>query len=100
MRLPVCLAERAEDDLIEIWCHVAAQNEKAADRLLDGFHERWALLVAYPHSGPARDDLAPGLRAVVMGSYLAFYRVEGRTVTILRVLHGSRDITAEDIDGA
>ncbi len=34
-----------------------------------------------------------------MGQYLAFYRVEGRTVTILRVVHGKREIAEEGFGG-
>jgi len=34
----------------------------------------------------------------VIGSYLAFYRLEGDSVEIIRVLHGHRDIDAKDIE--
>lgn len=37
-----------------------------------------------------------GLRHVVVGEFLTFYRLEGEDVVILRVLHGRRDISADD----
>jgi hypothetical protein len=39
-------------------------------------------------SGQSCDDLVPGGRRLVIGSYLAFYRVQGG---------GNRDITADDL---
>jgi toxin ParE1/3/4 len=88
---------QAEEDLIEIWGYVALHNERAADRLLDRFEARWRLLATQPYSGMARDDIAQGVRHLVTGEYLTFYRVSDDAVVILRVIHGRRDIAAEDI---
>jgi toxin ParE1/3/4 len=52
--------------------------------------------------GRARDDLAPGLRSLVVQSkYLIFYRVLDKKVQVMRILHGARDIDRsyfEDVD--
>jgi toxin ParE1/3/4 len=48
-------------------------------------------------AGPVRDDVAPGIRHLVMNEYLIFYRVLDEEVEILRVLHGRRHITGSDI---
>jgi len=93
------LTPRAAADLEAIGDYVAERNPRAALALMEDFTGRWRQLEHFPYSGPLRDDIAPGLRVVVMGNYLAFYRVEGRTVTILRVVHGSRDIAEEDFGG-
>ena len=53
-----------------------------------------------PRSGVARDDLFAGVRHLVAGSYLIFYRVEADRIAILRVLHGSRRIRPEDVTAA
>ena len=58
---------------------------------------RWHQLVVYPSSGPLRDDIAPGIRHLVIGEYLTFYRVGEDAVEILRVLHGRREIEADDL---
>ncbi len=90
-------ARRAEEDLIEIWGYVARESETAADRLLDRFEEHWRLLIEHPFAGAARADIAAGIRYLVTGNYLTFYRVDDDAVVILRVLHGKRDITAGDL---
>jgi len=93
-------SSHAEEDLIEIWLYVAPHNAGAADRLLDRFEARFALLATQPRSGRLRDDLGPGIRQVVVGEYLALYLIEGGTVEILRVLHGRRRITPGEIGGS
>jgi plasmid stabilization system protein ParE len=45
----------------------------------------------FPESGPAREDIAAGLRCFLVKPYVAFYRVAGDTIEILRVIHGHRD---------
>lgn len=87
---------RAEEDLIEIWLHIAPHNLAAADRLLDRLDDRCRLLATQPRSGPTRNELGDGIRCVAVGEYLVFYRIDGRDVEMLRVLHGRRNISAED----
>lgn len=45
-----------------------------------------------PDRQRVRSELMAGLRAVSVRNYLIFYRIVSDTVTITRVLHGSRDI--------
>lgn len=85
---------RAEDDLIDIWLHLARDNPAAADRLLDRIEARWQQLVVQPFSGVARDDILQGVRQLTTGNYLIFYRVD-RDVELLRVLDGRRKISAD-----
>lgn len=89
------LAE-AEEDLIAIWLHIAANSERAADRLLDRFEAQWDLIETQPRMGAPRHDILPGLRHLVQGEYLSFYRLNGDDIEILRVPHGRRDITGDD----
>ena len=42
--------------------------------------------------GRRRDELSPGLRSVVMGSYLIFYRPLEDGIRLMRVFHGARDL--------
>jgi toxin ParE1/3/4 len=94
--VPIRRTWRAEEDLISIWLSIAPDNRAAADRLLDRFDMRWELLASQPFSGMARNDLGEGIRRLVVGNYLTFYRVTSTGIDILRVLHGRRDITADD----
>jgi toxin ParE1/3/4 len=63
---------------------------------MDDFTGRWSQLARHPHSGPSRDDLGTGIRCLVIGQYLVFYRIGPDEVTILRVLHGKREIGGEE----
>jgi toxin ParE1/3/4 len=96
--LSVIRSARAEEDLIEIWSYVAAFSEPAADRLLDRFQRRWELLATQPYSGAAREDIAAGLRHIIVGEYLTLYRVTDEAILIVRVLHGRRNPEQEDYD--
>ena len=50
-------------------------------------------LATHPGIGMARDELAPGLRGFPVGDYLIFYRRDRGSIDIVRVLHGSRDLS-------
>jgi toxin ParE1/3/4 len=81
---------RAENDLIEIWLSIAPDNEKAADTLLNRIDLVCDRLAIFPELGPARPELAPELRYVVVGRYLILYRIIPDGVEIVRVAHGAR----------
>ena len=81
---------RANQDLVDIWLTVAADNERAADRLLDGIYAKLDLLRQFPEAGPARNDIAAGLRYLVHGNYLILYRIVSDGVEVVRVVHGRR----------
>jgi toxin ParE1/3/4 len=94
---PLRKTTQAEEDLIDLWSYIARENPAAADRLLDRLEGRWELLKSQPYMGAEREDIAPGIRHVVVGSYLTLYRVAEGQVEIVRVLYGERHITADDI---
>ncbi len=81
---------RAEQDLLEIWLYIAAENPAAADRQLDRFEAAFTSLARNPELGPARPDLAPAMRYYVVGRYLILYQQNGASVEIVRVVHGAR----------
>ena len=83
----------AEEDLIEIWEDVAIYNGVAADRSVKLLGEKIDSLADMPDRGKMRDDLMAGIRMLVEGKYLIFYRVGKTQVEILRVIHGSRDLS-------
>jgi toxin ParE1/3/4 len=86
----------AQVDVEAIGDFIARENPRAAARLVDRFEERWGLLTTQPYLGRDRGDLAEGIRATVVGEYLTFYRVSDIGIEIVRVLHGRRNITADD----
>ncbi|WP_246683375.1 type II toxin-antitoxin system RelE/ParE family toxin [Mesorhizobium sp. B2-1-3A] len=45
--------------------------------MVDTLERRWDLLTLHPFSGAPRDDIAPGIRHLVVGDHLTLYRVRG-----------------------
>jgi toxin ParE1/3/4 len=88
----VFFTRAAREDLIDIWTHIARDDPAAADRVLDRLDEVAAHLTENPRMGPARDDIRPGLRYLVSGSYLLLYRIVGDDIEIVRAVHGRRDL--------
>jgi toxin ParE1/3/4 len=92
--MPHLVAPRAEDDLDDIWVHVAKESgsTEVATRLVDSIADRFFLLSRFPYLGRARDrDFGIGTRSFPVGEYVIVYCVEGEDVFILRVVHGRRD---------
>lgn len=81
-----------EEDLINIGKYIHARNPAAADRLLNEFEEKFQLLAEFPGLGQWRNDLAEGLRSFPVGNYLIFYFPLSDGITIVRVLHGARNL--------
>lgn len=81
---------QAEEDLIEIWSHIALDNIRAADRLLDKLDEKSRMLTDNPRLGAERVDIAPGVRLWPVGSYLILYRELDDGVEVVRYAHGAR----------
>jgi toxin ParE1/3/4 len=91
------LAPEAADELEHIWFFIATKSEsfEIADRITETITDRFKLLALNPYLGRRRDhDLRTGLRSFPVGDYLIIYRIEGDTVLILHVIHGSRRIEA------
>jgi toxin ParE1/3/4 len=91
------LSGRALTDLASIVDYLSDFNPNAAHRLVDRLEERWELLATQPRSGASRPDLGSELREVIVGEYLSIYRLDDDEVEIVRVLHGRRDITSDDV---
>lgn len=91
------LLPQAESDVEAIGDYIAEQNPTAAVRLIEALVSRWDLLTLHPFSGAPRDDIAPGIRHLIVGEYLTLYRVGDDAIEIIRVLHGRRNIDAGDV---
>ncbi len=83
---------QAEEDLLEIWLYIAEQSVDAADSLLGLIEEKCSVLAATPLLGAICPEIAPELRYLVVGNYVIYYRVDQNRPTVVRVLHGARDI--------
>ncbi len=89
------LSTAAELDLNAIWEYIAEDNVDAADRWIDKLFDAFEALQQNPNIGHRREDLTsfPVLFWPV-ASYLVIYRIRNRSVEIVAVTHGARDIPA------
>lgn len=83
----------AGEDLREIEEYIARDSPVYAVRTVDRIVESVERLEMFPLSGRMVPEFErEDLREVIFGSYRIVYLVQEVTVTILRVVHGARDI--------
>ena len=93
-KLNVRLLALAEQDLADIYEYVTTENATAADRILGRIEKDLTGLSSQPLLGriPRDPDISRiGYRYLIIGDYLAFYRIESKAVLVYRILHGARD---------
>ncbi len=89
------LTDAAETDLAEIWGYIATEaGETTATRYLDQLTKAIEVVRHSPLIGTTRDQLGTGMRVTVHHPYAIYYQVTKRTLIVVRVLHGARDIAA------
>lgn len=93
----LAIRPQAHADLVDIARQIARDNVPAALAFWDAVESTYRVLLEYPESG-TRLDLPelPDLqvrRTVVSGfrTYVAYYRVTGDGVEVIRLLHGARE---------
>ena len=84
----------AVQDLEQILEHIARDDRAVAVRFVETLKDKCGALARFPLLGARRDQLAEGLRAFAVGSYVIYYRPERNAARIERVIHGARDIEA------
>lgn len=94
MTYDVQLSALAIEDLIALhqWVSVEA-DIPTADGYLSRIEERIAALADFPQRGSPRNDLVAGLRTLTFERRLLIaYNVDGKVVTIQRVINAFRDL--------
>lgn len=94
MPLTLLISASARADLLELWVYVAEDSSEQADRVLERVLEVAEKLGEWPEMGRARNELRVGIRSLVVGSHVLFYRVTENRLEVVRVLHGRRDVGA------
>lgn len=82
----------ARDDLEAIGLYIAEDDPDRALTFVAELENVSRLATVRPRSFPKREDLAPGLRKIVHGRYLIFFRELADEVRIERVVHGARNL--------
>ena len=65
-----------------------------ADSLLREIAATARRVAERPFTGRSREELAMGLRSVLVHPHIIFYRVSERSIEIVRILHQRRDLAA------
>jgi toxin ParE1/3/4 len=73
----------------------AEAGDAIADRFIRDIVAKVNSLRDMPARQRLRAELRPELRAVSISQYMIFYRIDGDRVRVIRVLHGSRNITTK-----
>ena len=96
----IVYSETARADIIAIGDKI---REAAGELIAERFVARIVATVESLEFMPARHriraELGADLRVAGFHKYLIFYRVTNDVVSIVRVLHGARDITAKLLSG-
>ncbi len=82
----------AESDYRAIIEYLLNHSEPAADKFARDLTSRLRMVADQPRMGRVRDDLASGVRSIVVGRYVIFYRHSDDEIIVIRIIHGSRDI--------
>jgi len=92
----VVVSELAKRDLRRI---LSDLNRKAgyrvAARYAEDFKATYRRLADIPASGPPRPSLGPSARIAIVLPYVVIYDRADDVATVLRVLHGKRNITRD-----
>jgi len=94
----IVFQRKALEDIEEIVSFIAQDSTKAAKNFRDTLEQTCVLLAEMPDMGMARDFKNPTLTNIRLWplkrfeKYLIFYRVQGNTLNIIRVVHGVRDL--------
>ena len=90
----VVVTGRASADVAEIVVHLTEHaGHHVAARYLNEFDAVFDRLAAFPRIGPTRPALGRSARVVLVDPYVIVYDHVDDTVTVLRILHGRRNIT-------
>ena len=95
MSLTVCYAPAALLDINECVEYFESRDRSVADRFLESVKKTVEMLCGNPELGERfRRDLTGTIRRrgiIKFTNYLIFYRREGTTLQVLRIIHGARD---------
>lgn len=83
----------AEGDIGEIWAYIAGDSPERASKFIRELENQIGLLEGFPQRFPLipeNDFLGTEHRHLIFGNYRTLYRISGKNVYILRILHGSR----------
>ena len=89
----VVITATAEQDLEAIGDYIAEDNPRKAAETVLRIVRKIEQLDSFPERHQVQEHLPGAHRFLVVGNYLAVYRIDEEHVYIVRVVQGSRDMT-------
>jgi plasmid stabilization system protein ParE len=83
----------AEGDVEEIWTYIAGDSPENATAFILRLEEQIDTLEQLPERCPLipeNEQLGTPYRHLLYGAYRTIFRISGKTVYILRIIHGTR----------
>ena len=87
------ISPAAERDVEEIWVYTAADSPENATAFIVRLEEQIDSLEQFPERCPLIPEnelLGTAYRHLLHGAYRTIFRIAGKTVYILRIIHGAR----------
>jgi toxin ParE1/3/4 len=88
----IVFRQAALRDLKQIGEYIAREDVAAAERFRNKIVRRINILRQFPESARPRPEFGRDIRTIPIGRYIVFLRIEAPKVTVLRILHGARDL--------
>lgn len=82
----------AEQDLESIVDYIAADNPRRAITFARELREQCRRIALNPPGYRLRPELGEEIRSCAHGHYVVFFEASAGEVTVLRILHGARDL--------
>lgn len=95
IRIPVWTT-RARRDLVDDHAYIETENPPATDRLVLDIYNKIESTAALGLTGVSRSGYGVGIRSIAYRERVIFFRVSDSELTVMRVLHGHQDISADD----
>lgn len=92
------ISPKAGQDLEAIGDYIAQDNSDAALQFVLNLRQQCQRIASHPLAYRTRPELGDGIRVAPVGRYLVFFKLSENDVTIVRILHGAREINSFVVD--
>lgn len=87
----IIFTPKAEENLYDIWAHIALDNPIAADKVFERIMRKLELAALHPNMGSPRPELSETARILIEGRYLLIYEPELDALRVIAIVHGMRE---------
>lgn len=91
-KLSLNILLQADADLEEIWLYSANEwSIEQADSYITGLYATFSMLCETPEIARERSEITPPVRLHPSGQHHVIYRIEGTSISVIRILHNRRN---------